>query len=112
MNLNISSGSPGAPFAAGPLPAALPLELTVPTSVFSATEFLYTGTTPIQTGVAPGTIEAKGPPCSGAWLPTATNFSPGAAITILNHPEYGLTRSRLDGMFDLVVNGRSAYRKI
>ncbi len=29
----------------------------------------------------------------------------GVEITILDHPEFGQTLSRLDGMFDLAVNG-------
>ncbi|MDQ2668357.1 MAG: hypothetical protein M3Z05_20525, partial [Gemmatimonadota bacterium] len=30
---------------------------------------------------------------------------PGAAVSVLNHPEYGGTKSRADGWYDLVVNG-------
>ena len=30
---------------------------------------------------------------------------PGVTITILNHPEFGQTLSRADGMFDMAVNG-------
>src|SRR5208283_5910962 len=30
---------------------------------------------------------------------------PGVTITVINHPEFGQTLSRADGMFDLVVNG-------
>jgi RHS repeat-associated protein len=30
---------------------------------------------------------------------------PGATISVLNHPEFGQTLSRADGVFDLVVNG-------
>jgi len=29
-------------------------------------------------------------------------------ITVLNHPEFGQTLSRTDGMFDLAVNGGGA----
>jgi hypothetical protein len=33
---------------------------------------------------------------------------PGVTITVLNHPEFGQTLSRTDGMFDLAVNGGGA----
>jgi hypothetical protein len=33
---------------------------------------------------------------------------PGATVTVLNHPEFGSTKSRADGMFDIVVNGGGA----
>jgi RHS repeat-associated protein len=106
VNLTISLGPLGPPLPPDPSLVAPPLNLTVPTSVFTATEFLYTGTNPIQTGVTPGTIEAKRAAVLRG-LVTNRDGAPlsGAAITILNHPEYGQTRSRLDGMFDLVVNG-------
>ena len=42
-----------------PSSVAPPVDPTVPTSVFAATAFLYSGATPIQTGVAPGTIQAQ-----------------------------------------------------
>jgi RHS repeat-associated protein len=106
VNLTISLGPQGPPLPPDPSLVAPPLNLTVPTSVFSATEFIYTGTNPIQTGVTPGTIEAKR---AAVLRGLVTNRDgtplPGVAITILNHPEYGQTRSRLDGVFDLVVNG-------
>jgi hypothetical protein len=35
----------------------------------------------------------------------AGNPLPDVRITILNHPEFGFTASRADGMFDLAVNG-------
>ena len=35
------------------------LDPTVPTTIITATKFLYTGPQPIQTGVAPGTMEPK-----------------------------------------------------
>ena len=100
----------------GPDPGTLPpdpetvapeLDQTVATTMAAATVFLYTGASPIQTGVAPGTIE----PIRVAVLrgkvmerDGVTAIS-GVTITILNHPEYGSTLSREDGMFDMAVNG-------
>ena len=51
-------------------------------------------------------MRPNGSPCSGARSPIANGDPlPGVAITILNHPEYGQTLSRSDGMYDLAVNG-------
>ncbi len=78
----------------------------VATTLASSTEFLYSGADPVQTGVAPGTIE----PVQVAVLRGKVSDSSGAPlsgviITVLNHPEFGQTLSRTDGMFDLAVNG-------
>ncbi len=42
-----------------PATIAPPVDPTVATTTFAATEFLYTGSNPIQTGVAMGVIEPK-----------------------------------------------------
>lgn len=42
-----------------PSTVAPPPDPTVATTIGASTEFLYTGTNPIQTGVAPGTIEPR-----------------------------------------------------
>ncbi|GAC1313447.1 MAG: hypothetical protein NVSMB2_01360 [Chloroflexota bacterium] len=72
----------------------------------SSTQFLYSGSNPIQTGVAPGTIQLQ----QAAVIRGATHKrdgSPlvGATISVLGHPELGQTVSRADGAFDLAVNG-------
>ncbi|GAA3400149.1 S-layer homology domain-containing protein [Paenibacillus hodogayensis] len=70
------------------------------------TDFLYTGANPIQTGVQPGAIEAeRAGVLRGRVLDTAQAPIGGARITVLDHPEWGQTLSRADGMFDLAVNG-------
>jgi RHS repeat-associated protein len=98
-----------------PVPGALPPDPSDVATVISASEatrvgistaFLYTGATPIQTGVDPMDID----PLHMAVLRGSVKDRngaplPGVTITILNHPEYGQTLTRLDGMFDLVVNG-------
>lgn len=85
---------------------APPLPQGVATPFISATEFLYTGPNPVQTGVVSGTL-----------VPTLTTVLRGRVITrdgaalsrvsvgVLDHPEYGATLSRADGMWDLAVNG-------
>src|SRR5205807_6179230 len=79
-------------------PAAPPIDPTVTTTVFDATQFLYTGPSAVQTGVAPGTIK----PIQAAVLrgrAVDRNNAPlsGIKITILNHPEFGQTLTRADG---------------
>lgn len=92
--------------AAAPGLTVPPLDPTQPTSLFKATEFLYTGSAPIQTGVAPGAIEVKrAAVIRGLVLDREGNALPGAVVSILNHPEFGQTLSRADGMYDLAVNG-------
>jgi RHS repeat-associated protein len=97
--------------AVGPLPpdpatVAPPLDLTVATDMLTATEFLYTGANPIQTGVEAGTIEPQRVAViRGKVLASDTTPLAGVTIAILNHPEFGQTLTRADGMFDLAVNG-------
>ena len=79
----------------------------VATDVLTSTQFLYTGRNPIQTGVAPGTIEPqraavlRGRVDHARWPAAARR----ARSRVLEHPELGQTLSRADGMFDLAVNG-------
>lgn len=89
-----------------PATVAPPLDNTVATTLQAATEFLYTGANPIQTGVAVGTIDlVRVSVLRGKVLTRAGQPLPGVQITILNHPEFGQTLSRADGMFDMAVNG-------
>src|SRR5262249_40774864 len=91
-----------------PEPATVPPALapSAATDVRSAPASLYTGTTPIQTGVAPGTIDARrAAVLRGRVLDRAGAPLGGVTITLLGHPEFGQTRSRADGMFDIAVNG-------
>jgi len=91
---------------ADPAGVAPPLDQTVVTDLATATEFLYTGVDPIQSGVAAGTMEARRVAViRGRVLDVEGKALPGVVLTVLNHPAYGQTRSRSDGLFDLVVNG-------
>jgi YD repeat-containing protein len=86
--------------------AAPPIDMTVATTVASATQFLYTGLNPIQRGVASGTID----PLRTAALVgkvQARDGKPlaGVTITILSHPGFGTTQTALDGSFEMAVNG-------
>jgi RHS repeat-associated protein len=91
-----------------PEPASIapPLPGTTATSLANATEFLYTGPSPIQTGVAPNTIQLKRVAVlRGKVLGRDGTPLPTVKISILSHTEFGQTLSRADGMFDLAVNG-------
>lgn len=89
-----------------PATVAPPIDPTVTTTIDAATQFLYSGSDPIQTGVAPGTIEPKrAVVIRGRVLDKANAPLPGVAISIQDHPELGQTLSRADGRFDMAVNG-------
>ncbi|HRF45541.1 MAG TPA: PKD domain-containing protein, partial [Candidatus Competibacteraceae bacterium] len=94
------------PLPPAPETVAPPINATVATTTFAATNFLYSGSNPIQTGVAPGTIDPKrAAVLRGRVLDKQNNPLSGVTLTVLNHPEFGQTVSRADGMFDLAVNG-------
>lgn len=104
VDLVVSLGPSGLP--PDPVVVAPPVDPTVATTMSSVTSFLYTGDNPIQTGVAPGTIDSKRVAVlRGKVLDRNNNPLPGVTITILNHPQFGQTLSRADGMFDMAVNG-------
>jgi RHS repeat-associated protein len=104
VNFVVSLGSVVLP--PDPATVAPPLDPTGANSQFASTAFLYSGANPIQTGVAPGTIDLK----RNAVLRGKVTDSSGAPLTgvtisIVTHPEFGQTLSRLDGMFDMAANG-------
>ena len=90
---------------ANPATVATPL-LPGATPFDEAIAFIYDGQDPIQKGVASGTID---PIQAGVvrGLVKDRNNQPMAGVTVrvLNHPEYGTTKTRADGWFDLAVNG-------
>jgi len=85
---------------------APPLDSTAPTTAFKATQFLYTGPNPVQTGVAPGTIEPRrAAVLRGRVLAPDGTPLPGVQMAVHRHVQYGQTLSRADGWFDMAVNG-------
>jgi|CXWL01.1.fsa_nt_gi RHS repeat-associated protein len=105
INLVISLG-PNQGLPPDPAVVAPTLDATVATPVSAASEFLYTGSNPLQTGVAPGTLDTKRVAViRGKVLDKQNNSLSGVTITVSNHPELGQTVSRADGFFDLAVNG-------
>ena len=95
----------------GPLPPdpatiAPALDATTFSSFFDSTSFLFSGANPIQTGVVPGTINAKfASVIRGKVLSIDGLPRPGIKVTVKNKPEYGSTLSRADGVYDLATNG-------
>jgi len=101
--VTFTSGVPADPSTVAP-----PLDQTVATTMISATAFLYTGDDAIQTGVTPGTIEAKRVAVlRGRVAKRDGELIPGVTITVLGHPEFGQTLTRENGAFDMAVNGGS-----
>lgn len=85
---------------------APPLNLSAVTTIGKATSFLYSGTNPVQTGVAPGTIDEKRAAVIRGKVTTREgNILQGVTVSILNHPAFGQTLTRSNGYFDLAVNG-------
>jgi YD repeat-containing protein len=86
-----------------PAPALAKTEVT---DVEQATKYLYTGTDPIQAGVAGATIDpTRVAVVRGKAVDESSAPIVGVAITVAGHPEFGSTRTLSDGGFDLVVNG-------
>ncbi len=106
VSLVISQGPAPVTLPPDPASVAPPVDPTVATSVYASTQFLYTGDNAIQTGMAPGTIELKRAAVLRGKIMTADNAAlSGVVVTVLNHPEFGQTLTRADGMFDMAVNG-------
>jgi RHS repeat-associated protein len=106
VNFVISSGPAGGTLPPNPVTVAPPVDPTVATTIAGSTAFLYTGPNPIQTGVALGSIDpVRASVIRGKMLTKDNQPLSGATITILNHPEFGQTLSRADGMFDMAING-------
>ncbi|MDA8178745.1 MAG: PASTA domain-containing protein [Deltaproteobacteria bacterium] len=104
--LVISSGPGPVTLPPPPETIAPPVDPTVATTVHASTQFLYTGATSIQTGVSAGTIELKRAAVLRGKVLTRDNAPlPGVTVTVPNHPEFGQTVTREDGIFDMAVNG-------
>jgi len=105
IDLIISLG-PNNNLPPNPVVVAPKQDQTVATTTQTASQFLYTGDNPIQTGVAAGTIETKrAAVIRGKILDKDNKPLPGVTVTIKDHTEFGQTLSRADGQFDMAVNG-------
>ncbi|MCU1349076.1 MAG: repeat protein, partial [Acidobacteria bacterium] len=89
-----------------PASVAPPIDPTKISNVHDTTAFLYTGSNPIQRGMNPNTIErVRAAVIRGRVLGRDDQPVSGVRIAIAKHPEYGHTLTRVDGWFDLAVNG-------
>ncbi|HUU04164.1 MAG TPA: RHS repeat-associated core domain-containing protein [Myxococcota bacterium] len=78
------------------------------TDFYGAVSFLFSGDDSIQRGVGEDAIEPRRVAVlRGRVLDEDGSPLAGTSIDILDHPEFGWTESRLDGAYDLAVNGGS-----
>ena len=99
-----------------PVSVAPQPNLSETTLLYNSSSFIYTGSSPIQSGVVEGTFDQKRVAVlRGKVLNRNNSPLAGVFIEVVGHPEFGQTQSRTDGMFDLVVNGGGVltvnYRK-
>jgi RHS repeat-associated protein len=99
-------GAAGNGLPPDPSTVATPIDRTVATDIAAATAFLYSGRNPIQQGVQAGAVDPfivavlRGSVHDRSGQPVA-----GVSVTVLGHPELGNTLTRVDGVFDMAVNG-------
>ncbi|MCY1044696.1 PA14 domain-containing protein [Corallococcus sp. bb12-1] len=92
----------------GPFVSGVPplVATGTPTDFADATSFLYEGSNPPQTGVAPGTLEVRLVAVAhGRVLNRAGAPLSGVRVSALGHPEWGETLTRADGAYEFAVNG-------
>ena len=81
------------------------LNPTVATDFSESIEFLFKGPNPVQTEVTTGSIESRrSGVIRGRVIGLDSRPLSGVTVTILHHPEFGKTKTRGDGMFDMAVN--------
>lgn len=89
-----------------PATQATPLAQAGFTPFHESTAFLYTGANPVQTGMQAQAMDsALAAVVRGRVLDRAGQPLPGVTVRILGHEEWGGTRTRADGWFDMAVNG-------
>lgn len=81
-------------------------DTSAPADGTNSTSFLYSGDNPTQTGVDPDAIQSDtAAVVRGTVLDQSGAPIPGVLVNVVGHPEYGSTRTRSDGQFDMAVNG-------
>ncbi|NLG01805.1 MAG: choice-of-anchor A family protein, partial [Lentisphaerae bacterium] len=89
-----------------PATVAPPPPRNVVTLLADSTRFLYEGENPIQTGVDTQALDrVRAAVLRGRALDKNGAPLPGVTVTVNARPEFGQTLTRLDGCFDMVVNG-------
>ena len=105
-----NSSDPAATTVPGSLPdpatIAPPLPVTGLTPFVDSIAFLYSGANPIQSGMSPDTINADfAAVVRGSVTTRSGQPLPDVRVSVLDRPEYGETRTRDDGEYDLAING-------
>jgi RHS repeat-associated protein len=111
--VNVCAGPDGGLDCSNPACVAPALDLTVPSSLYQSTLFLYQAPTSgscqgiaPQSGVAAGTIvPSRVAAIHGAVTDRSGNALRGVAVTVVGHPEYGQVSTAPDGSYTIVVNG-------
>ncbi len=94
------------PLPPDPSTVASAINPVVTTAFGDATAFLYTGSNPIQTGVATGAIDRVRASILRGRVTTRQGVAlGGVTVAVLQHPEFGQTLTRADGAFDIALNG-------
>jgi hypothetical protein len=88
-----------------PVLVAPPIDLTVATSVYEANRFLLEGSNPIQTALSGAVNPRRALLLRGRALLADETPVVGALVSVPGQPDVGTTLTRLDGSFDLLVNG-------
>ncbi len=89
-----------------PATVAPPPQKNVVTLLSDSTRFLYEGEDPIQAGVDTQVLDrVRTAVLRGRALDKNGAPLPGVTVTVNARPEFGQTLTRLDGRFDMVVNG-------
>ena len=79
------------------------------TSFLDRVRFMFDGEPRIQTGVTASAIQNRSAAVvRGRVLQANGAPLPQVKVSVVGHPEYGQTESRIDGAYDLVVNGGGA----
>lgn len=89
-----------------PATVAPPLDQSIQVDLADLTDFLFTGPDPIQQGVDPDALIAERRALLRGVVRDRDGAPiPAAAVTVVDHPEFGITHTRTDGRYDLAVNG-------
>ncbi|MBJ7520003.1 MAG: DNRLRE domain-containing protein [Solirubrobacteraceae bacterium] len=89
---------------------APPIDPTLPSTTANSTEFIYSGSDPVQTGMDPEVLEEKRVAVIRGKVRDRSGEPQGnVKVTVLDHPEYGETVTRSDGEVYLVLNGGQQY---
>jgi len=77
------------------------------TSMYDASAFLWAGNDPVQEGVAAGTIDLGRVVVVRGLVVNAHTGDPldDVTVTVLDHPEYGVTHTHDGGRYDMALNG-------